>query len=259
MSCHRAQRGFTLIELMVGLTIGLLVVLAGIGSLVFTQATSAVVDDGARLQQKTDAIFRNIGYHIVQAGAIETASTMADPALVTFSTLYQGYDATYPYNIHGEEGASNAADTLRVSYENIVVPVTVPATPRSRNCLGNGATTANVNNKFYKSTTSDDLMCLGAAAVAAQSVADGVKDFQVWYGVRTGIVPGTEGYQFFTATNVSDWTRVTAVRICLHVVGDGKSNINPTLLDCQGASTTTTDGLLHRVFWHTYTLRNALL
>ncbi|MBK6999909.1 MAG: PilW family protein [Rhodoferax sp.] len=263
-----AQRGFSLIELMVGLTIGLMVVLAAIGSMTYTQISSTVVGDSSRLQQTADAVFRNVGYSLAQAGAIELEAPDTDnPAIVSFSTRYTGFDASRPYDIHGEEGSSGAADTLRVSYQDSGTSV---------DCLGGRPAAipfaGNVNNTFSKSTTSDDLMCLGWSNPAAQSIAFGVKDFQVWYGVRTGIVPGAETYQFYTANDMNAlppvlvkkhpfnaWTTVRAVRICVHIVGEKSGNSNASLTDCQGTPTTPSDSLLHRVFWRTFTLRNAML
>lgn len=267
MCCGRAQRGLSLMELMVGLTIGLLVVLAAIGSLAYTQISSTVVGDSSRLQQTADAVFRNLAHNLTQAGAIELEASAGDPAIVSFSTRYTGFDASRPYSIHGDEGSSNAADTLRVSYQDSGTSV---------DCLGGRPASipaaGNVNNVFSKSATSDDLMCLGWSNTSAQSIASGVKDFQVWYGVRTGNVPGAETFRFFTANDMNGlppvlvdkvwlnaWTTVRAIRICVHVVGEKAGNANTSLTDCQGTSSTPSDGLLHRVFWRTYTLRNALL
>ena len=67
---YSRQRGFSLVELMVGLTIGLFVVLAAVGSLVYTQATATIVGDSARIQQTADSVFRNLGFHVAQAGAL---------------------------------------------------------------------------------------------------------------------------------------------------------------------------------------------
>lgn len=256
----RAQRGFSLMELMVGLTIGLLVVVAAIGSLVYTQTSSTVVGDSSRLQQTADAVFRNVGFHIAQASAIELDTSAADPAKVVFSNAYKGYDATRPYGIHGDEGSSGAPDTLRVSYQDGGTSV---------DCLGARPTpipsTANVNTMFSRSSTSDDLMCLGWSNANSQPVASGIRDFQVWYGVRTGIVPGAETFQFYTANQLSapptapNWTAVRTVRICIEVVGENANNANPSMTNCQGTTVTPTDRLLHRVFWRTFTLRNTLL
>jgi type IV pilus assembly protein PilW len=243
---------------MVGLTIGLLVVLAAIGSLVFTQVTSSVVDDSARLQQKADAIFRNMGFHVAQAGAFDlvtapsAASSAPELAKVVFSANYTGFNTSPAgkiYNFHGLEGASNAPDTLRVSYED---------DGTSRDCLGYRPTGVNVDNEFTLSGT--DLTCKGATAAAAQSVAEGVEDFQVLYGVQTGL-PGAEQYKFSVASAVTDWTNIQAVQVCIQLIGDNKGNPQPSsfvLKGCRG-QTLTNDGYLRRVFWRTLSSRNALL
>jgi type IV pilus assembly protein PilW len=271
----RTQRGFSLVELMVGLTIGLLIVLAAIGSLVFTQATSSVVDDGARLQQKADAIFRNIGYHVTQAGAVDlaqapaAASSAPETAKVVFSANYTGFNTSPAgsiYNLYGENGATiNDPDTLGVSYEKTFDPANPTDNTKtvSRDCLGNKPTGANgnVDNKFYLDTTTKDLMCLGAATnTAAQSIADGVEDFQVRYGVRTGL-PGAEIYQYFDAAPALDWTNIQSVQVCLQVIGDNKGNPKPTALTLKGCNgqTLPTDSYLRRVFKRTFSARNALL
>ena len=252
------QCGFTLIELMIGITIGLMVVIAAIGSLVFTQLTSTVVGDSSRLQQKADAIFRNVGFHILQAGATELSA--AANGRVVFSTAFTGFNPTITgatggriFSVHGVDGASNAPDTLRVSYED---------NGRSRDCLGNRPTLATrVDNAF--SVTGGDLMCQGATSAASQSIADGIEDFQVTYGVQTVVTPGTvwpTQYRFYPAGTVPDWTNVQAISICLQLTGDNQGNPQPGLVTtgCRG-QTVANDGRLRKVYRQTFTLRNALL
>ncbi|TXT40105.1 MAG: type IV pilus assembly protein PilW [Comamonadaceae bacterium] len=261
----KLQRGFSVVELMVGLTIGLFIVLAAISSLVFTKATSSVVDDGARLQQKADAIFRNIGYHISQAGAIDLIPA-DELGKVMFSGNYLGFSnpAGNFFNIFGTEGANNAPDTLGISYEKTLDPNSPADRTQtvSRDCLGNQPTglQADVDNLFSLDTSTNDLMCLGAAAnTPAQSIANGVEDFQVLYGVQTG-VPGLENYQYFTASAVTNWANIQAVRVCIQVIGE--SNGNPRLstlrlTGCRG-QTLTNDNHLRRIFTRTFSLRNSL-
>ena len=243
------QRGFSLVELMVGLTIGLLVVLAAIGSMVFTQATSRVVGDASRLQQKADAIFRNIGHHVAQAGAYELVAG-AD-GQVSFSSSYSGFNTGTPnpgqiFNIHGLDGSNNAPDTLRVSYENAA----------SHDCLGVPVppATTNVDNAFYVSGS--DLLCKGADGATALPLADGVEDFQVRYAVLTG----ADQFRLFDAGTVPDWTTIQAVQICLQIAGDNQGNPQPGLVmkGCRGQTLENT-GKLRRVFVRTFSLRNALL
>lgn len=251
-------------ELMVGITIGLMVVIAALGSLAFTQTTSTVVGDSSRLQQKADAVFRNMGFHIAQASAINLVQSTNG---VTFSTDYTGINpattglAGQIVSVHGVEGASNAPDTLRVSYQDNMLSTDTAANQTKygvRDCLGNRPTSnVRVDNAFY--VAGNDLMCLGASAAVAQSIADGVEDFQVMYGVQT-VNAGANQYRFYDASQVTDWTNIQAVAVCLQLTGDNKGNPQPGLVvtGCRG-QTVANDGLLRRVYRRTFSVRNALL
>lgn len=250
-----SQRGFSLVELLVGLTIGLLVVVAALGSMVFTQISSTVVSDSTRLQQKADNAFRIMGFHLQQAGAINLEAA-ADPATVRFSFSYQGYNPTVTgaatgqiFSIHGADGTGNATDTLRVSYQD----------NGGHDCLGNQITATStlhnvrMDNQF--AVVSGELKCTGASGAGAQPVVDGVEDFQVTYGVQSGA-----NFRFYTATQVPDWSNIQAVSVCLQLVGDNKGNPQPGLVvtGCRG-QTVANDGLLRRVFRRTTSLRNTLI
>lgn len=268
-SNRKNQRGFSLMELMVGLTIGLLVVVAALGSLVFTQISSGVVGDSARLQQEADNTFRILGFQVQQAGAINLEESATDTAKVMFSSAYTGFDpattgalAGQIFSIHGLEGASNAPDTLRISYQDIsgathdCLGNTIPATNTAWN---NARRNIRMDNVFNVDTVKKELKCAGATKTGAQPIADGVEDFQVTYGVQT-VAGGALQYRFYTADQIIDWTNIQAVTICLQLVGDNRSNPQPGLIvkGCRD-QTVTNDGLLRKVYRRTYSLRNALL
>jgi type IV pilus assembly protein PilW len=255
------QFGASLMELMVGITIGLLVVLAAIGSLVYTRVSSTTMVDATRLQQKADAAFRLINFQTLQAGAIELAATV-DPATVNFSTAYTGFDPTVtllPANVvsvNGTEGnGTTTQDVLRVSYQD---------NGAVRDCLGQAtaALTANirVDNVFTYVPTNGgggNIICTGAASNVSQPILDGVEDFQVTYGVATAA-----GFRFFTANNITDWTNIQTVNICLQLRGDTQGNPQPgmaPIVGCVPPATIVNDGRLRRVFNRTFSLRNALL
>lgn len=246
----RRQRGMSLMEMMVGIAIGLLVVVAAMGSLIFTQLSSTIIGDSANLQQKADAVFRNMGFHVAQAGAMELTFPDTTVPIATFdSTTFTGFNGSNYYYVHGLEGGT-ASDTLRVSYQG---------NGSVRDCLGNlPSTNTHVDNEFYLS--GGNLMCKGATSAAAQPLADGVEDFQVEYGIKSAA--GT--LQFFTASQVqataSNWLLVQAVRVCLQMVGDSQGNPQPGLstTGCSG-SAVTADGKLRRVYRRTFSIRNARL
>lgn len=251
-------------ELLVGIVIGLIVVIAAIGSLSFTKITSVTVNESTQLQQKADAIFRNIGFHLAQAGSIEITPSTGDTAMVSFSPSYVGYKpittgatvtgtAKAIYSIHGINGAgtstSTDADTLRVSYQS---------NGSTRDCLGNTPTGVSVDNQF--SVSNQELMCLGATAAAAQSIASGVEDFQVLYGIRTGAQ-----FQYYRADQMlgagftPNWDGVQSVSICLQLIGDSQGNPQPgvTFIGCRNQNIAS-DGRLREIYRRTFALRNAL-
>ncbi len=248
-SALRRQSGFSLVELMVGITVGLLVVVAAIGSLAFTQASSTVVVDSAGLQQKADAIFRNIASHVEQAGAFNVEPA-GDPAKIIFSSGFTGFNASGFY-IQGKEGASNAPDTLQVSYQN---------DGNVSDCMGKRypdptVKPFNIDNEF--SVKNGSLMCLGADASGKDQAIDvGVEDFQVTYGVQIS----AGNYQYFSANPGLNWTNVQAVSICLQLAGDTQGNprVGPAFKGCRDQDVAN-DGKIRRLFRRTFSIRNALL
>lgn len=271
-----SQQGVTLIELMIGITIGLLVVVAALGSLVFTHITATSVGDSARLQQKASAAFRAIGVQVRQAGGNEVMQN-AGFDTVRYNPAFDGFNAMGAgFMVHGLEGASDAPDTLRVSY---------PDNPLARDCLGNRPAAPQVgirvDNQFSVDTTTGRLMCLGADG-SSQAIVDGVEDFQVTYNVRTvtalstGLAPpavrvaDTANYRQFTAatapfglTNPNPtlpqlgWS----VTVCLQLRGDITTD-SPRgdigMVGCRGQAVAG-DGRFRRIYRETFGLRSSLM
>ncbi|MBT0569284.1 PilW family protein [Curvibacter sp. CHRR-16] len=249
--------GISLLELMIGIAIGMLVVIAALGTMSFTQATSSTLTDSTRLQQSADFVFRSMGFQATQAGAIALVAA-SEPSQVVFSNSFSGADPnTTGSNFLAAYGSDGAAigtsgitqpDRLLLSYEN---------DGNSRDCLGTSNATINhVDSTFYVSNGS--LMCQSInSTTLPQSIADGVDDFQVWYGIQ----PSSGAYQFVTASNIGTlWGQVQAVRVCLVIRGERAGNPQPGLSQtgCQGQSLTA-DGYIRRVFWRTFTMRNKIL
>jgi type IV pilus assembly protein PilW len=269
------QKGASLIELMVGITVGLLVVLAAVGTLMFTSVSSSASSDVTRLQQKSEIFFRLFRFQVEQAGAISISSpTLSNE--VRFGSEYTGLDSvstgykgtglpvTAQVSVHGTDGASSAADILRIAYQH-----EDNGRGDGRDCLGNSPPTADKNIRvigvYRLNTATAELMCEGGnATTGEQALIDGVEDFQVTYGVKTYPVktpldPSTYTYSFLRADQVTQWELVTAVSICLQLQGDSTNNPQVgTVLGCSG-NAVATDGRLHRTYSRIYSLRNALL
>jgi type IV pilus assembly protein PilW len=78
-----AARGFTLIELMVAITLGLILVTA-VSSLYLTNLFAfKAQDDASRLEETARAAFDTLGFHIRQAGYVDVSTDTGDTSAVT--------------------------------------------------------------------------------------------------------------------------------------------------------------------------------
>lgn len=83
---HQGQRGLSLIETMVGITVGLLTVLAAVGTLMVTRQGSTTVSESYRLASAGNTAMRLIAATIRQGGAAELDQTVVGGP-VSFGTL----------------------------------------------------------------------------------------------------------------------------------------------------------------------------
>lgn len=246
------QQGFTLVELMIALTIGLILLLV-IGT-VFTSSRQAfrIQEDNARIQESGRFALEILGRSIKQAGHVDIPFT-------GFKVAFTGIAIT------GTDGAAGAADTITLQYDGAI---------GDRDCgVGTAVTAANITagsniiqNYFNLDTVNAQLRCLGtiAAAPAApgappigQPLLDNIEDLQVLYGIDTDGDQSANQY----AAAPADWTQVVTARVCVLVRSD-KTNIVPagnSYLNCNGAAVAVpADRRLRRAFTETFNLRNRI-
>jgi type IV pilus assembly protein PilW len=230
------QSGLSLIELLVGLTIGLLVVVASVGSLVYTRASSTTVGDASRLQQDAATAFRIIGHHLRQGGA-----RRLQPALggnVQFNPNFGGFGPpALPVVVQGTNGA--ATDTLQISHD-------ADDNSGTSDCLGTVAASTVNNITMTFALDGQDLRCTGLSGT--QPLVQGVEDLQVWYGIRTGAL-----FQYQAAPATFD--NVESVMVCLRMAGELASNPGAAVIGCNGENIAN-DGRIRRVFFRVFNIRN---
>lgn len=235
------QRGISLVEILVGMGIGLMVALAAASSLIFVRMSAATAEDSWRLQQDSSTAFRVIGWQLRQAGARPLISSQGVER-VEFSQGYVGYGSTaVPQVISGTDGVSRLPDVLQTSLQN-------DAASDTRDCLGlaPAANAIEVQNRF--SVASGDLSCTGVSATAA--IVSGVEDLQVWYGES-----GSSGTQLRYSATPTNWGAVTAVMVCLRMSGERQGQATVPTTGCNG-ETVAADGRLRSTFVRVYRLRN---
>jgi type IV pilus assembly protein PilW len=241
---YRAQRGVTLVELMVAITIGLILV-AAVGTIFLgSRNTYRVQDDNSRLQESGRTAIDILGRNIREAGFF--AVTLTSPLPPISIPVFTGTAVT------GADGAAGAVDSITVSYS---VPFNAP-TGGSRDCgntaIANGATATNTFT-----IVGNNLLCNGVVVV------DGVENLQVLYGIDVNNDLSADQY----VAAPGNWNQVVSARVCVLVrsVNNSITTSAQTYQNCAGALgtasgaaavTLATDRRLRRAFTATFNLRN---
>lgn len=264
------QRGVSLIEIMVGLTIGLLVIAVALGAVLVSRQLSSTTSEASRLQQQASYALRIIGQQVRQAGALRldlANGRMApsngfltlDPAEPVF------FDATFVRST-GTLGSSTDRP-LQTGYafykEQLTTNSTQPA-PQMRDCLGSipGGTT--VQSAFFlqraTGAISGELRCAGSnTAEGAHALIANVGDFQVSW-LRERSVTGEPVVDRVSAsTAAANWPAIQAVEVCLEMVGSevidtGSSTYRPCNWTV-GSAETPRGNRLRLVYRNTFQLR----
>lgn len=250
-SSRRQQLGLTLIELLVGIALGLLVIAAAIGTLTISRTTAGTVGDVAQLQQQGSFALRVIGLQLRQAGSQEPQRSDTN-GLYSFDTTYAGIDGEN-ISVKGEDGADG--DSLSVSnFSSAGLENT-----QRRSCLGSIiAANTTMDATFKRKASSNELLCATTLPSAeAQAIATNVTDFQVAYRVSSA-----SGTQIMTSETVEDenlWKSVSGIEICLELKGDQRMpDTGATYTNCKNQSTNRGDKL-RLVFRNTFDIRAGLL
>lgn len=233
--------GISLVEILVGIVIGSLVVIAAVSSLIFIRLSSATAEDAWRLQQDASVALRVMGWQLHEAGA-QPLVAAGSSGRVEFADGYTGFGtATAPVHLSGSDGGGLAPDVLQTSLQNDVAS-------DARDCLGMtpASATADIRNRFAVSST--DLSCTGVSSTAA--FVSGVEDLQVWYGEP---LAGGDGLQYRSIP--LNWANVTAVMVCLRMAGDRAGQVTVDSVGCNG-ETVPADGHVRRSFVRVFRLRN---
>ena len=264
---RRTPSGFTLVEFLVALVVGMLIVLAAIAAMLGTRSAAMTGDDVNTLNQSSALAFRMLGQQIRQAGYIPIDPT--EPLYYFNVSADRGTnlnDERAFFAIKGVEPAGGSTDdTLKLGY--------APNPDYFKDCLGQepgrssggeydrAAPEAQGNARLITSefSVSDGVLrCRGSGNTTPQPVIDGVERFDVMYGV-SATSGSRQVVRYVTADDVDEGFRdVRTVRICMQLAGISRSNPAGSHVDCDGVSKTSGDGKLRRVYTAVFSLRNDL-
>ena len=274
-----ANKGFTIIELMVSLTIGLIVTWAVTSLFTVTTKTFRSQDSSARTQETGRNVLSIFAQHIRQAGFFELTGLEKATNFTQFLASHTGFEnvpaikgckGTFVFNSWSCE-AKPLPDSLLLAYQvqsttaasNAGINNLLSPTANSivgTDCLGQDPTGSAASpqgiiavNYFYVDTATNRLMCRGNGSPNPLVLADGVEDLRVLYGVNANSLVASSPIQYLPAdsSSLTDWTKVQSVRVCVQVratqVSTGTSKSSGADFskilgqDCQGRDWSTPD------------------
>ena len=279
----KRQTGATLIELMVGITIGLMTIAVATGALMISRSVSGTVTDASQIQQQASYAFRVIGQQLRQAGSMRLnlaankgPAEPIDPTdIVAFTPDVAIHSATASTPaVSGKDAPSASEFKLSVAYQNYAEPSFTSASDISffRDCLGTGTPPNIIQSQF--TLNNNQLQCKGEAPTP-QSIIRNVADFQVSYLRQSDGSTGSPKIQTMNAATVAaNWNMVYGVEVCIVLYGDEVIDIPPptiamptlgTYLGCDGTAVNMSStgtlpanrkNRLHMVFRTIYQLRS---
>ena len=278
----------TLVELLVGIAIGLMVVAVATGALMVSRGVTGSVGDASNIQQQAAYAMRVIGGQLRQAASLYLNPTpsnapggldpltpvafekKADPA----SGTYNSFDLDNSAELLSSTGSSD----LTVGFRRHKDPVFVrdPGTPAdplmalARNCLGsplNSSGDQRIESIFR--LVGNDLRCRGNNATE-QPIVNNVANFQLTYLVQDATTTvGNPTLQRLATPPGGNWGQVQGVEVCLVLYGNERVDLSGvpaadrSYLDCDG--TTLVDmttapaprqNRMHLVFRNVFQLRS---
>ena len=233
-----------LIDLLIGLSVGALVLGAAIAALLVAREAASTVAEMSLLQQQASHALRMLGLQIRPAGSVELQASpgMAGSFQVAAAAPLPGAGTAV---VQGKDGVKGAGDSLRV------VRTSSNAPGQQEDCLGQEIAPGERMEASFEVDAKGALRCRGASQ--PQPLVTGVSGFRLRYRVRQG-----EQARDLRASEVEAgqlWPEVVAVEVCLDLRGEERSSAHEArYIDCN-AQQVTNGGRLHLVTRKLFQLR----
>jgi type IV pilus assembly protein PilW len=247
------QRGFTLPELLIGMALGLMVIVAATAAYGTSKQTWNAMAAADAVHANARAAMRNIREqaHMSGASQLQASSRNASNEAIT-STINFSIEISPPEDagqaaLAGVNG-TKYVESLTLGHWHAIDAI---------DCQGNTGSTHTSVRSDYKLNTNKELSCkdLNLTNSTYQALAEGMEDFQLRYAEANA---SKQTIQWKTANQVTDMTQVVAIEVCLRVasinmVHNAKPNTGYS--GCQGEALPS-DGRVRRTFKRVMALRN---
>lgn len=292
----RRQRGFSILELMVSMALGLLVLAAvfvsSAGMVVASRqqrAASVMTDDALLALSLIRRDLLMAGYvHPVSINASQFSavnSTVLSRPVYGCSTLFDDNSAAVaagtckPSSSTPSTSTSTkiTSDAIEINFEASQGSVDLSSDNKLTGCQGSElkddqgnvpSAAADVNTRLptsHRYYVKDLTLSCATAGRTGQALVPNVETLQITYGVSSGWLiaqPETRRpVRYVDATQVTDWANVVAVHLCVLMrsggpVLDKGEAATQGYTDCDGTAQTASDGYLRRAYTTTVALRN---
>ena len=248
---HRfgAKQGFTLIELMVAMVLGMLLMAVAIQIFVGNRDTYRFNSNLARVQENGRFAFDQIARVVRMTGY--QGQSAANWVLGPMSLANGGVTP-----LAGTDNATNASDSITLTYQG-------SADNFIKDCRGNNIAGGSVVTNTYALDANRQLTCavvVDGVATGTQPVIDGVEAMHVLYGVDTD--NNDSANQYVSAGNVGDMEDIVSLRLAMLLRTRDDSLIEVTDTNTYAVLDETVnpvdDRRVRRVFSTTINLRNRL-
>ena len=266
------SRGVSLIDLLVGMALGLVVVAVAMVGLMTSRSITGTVSEASSMQQQAAYAFRVMGQQLRQAGSLELnlapsimpgADANSPMSPVAFDPPDPAGERTqFDRSAATVSGSGTATPSFTVGYQNYVEPVTAADAPVTavllRDCLGRNSVTSGVpdapvlTSTFTRDASSNELVCTGAST--RRAIIGNVTDMRVRYLVQPA--RSTNLQYFANPANVAAWNNVYALEVCLELSGT-EAIATPDMQYTNCAGTATAYGnRMRMVFRNVYQIRS---
>lgn len=223
------NKGTSLIELMVGLAIGLLTVAIAMGALMSSRNVTSSVQDSTLMQQQASYVFRNIGQQFRQAGSLRLnlATNKAATDAISFDDPV-GFDlktSTFDPKVDvigGIKKGTIDSYFIHIGYQNYKelyhTNENNDAESIFRDCLGQQSNNDLIISRYL--FENNELLCTGSSAATPQSLARNVADFKIKY-IKQSFSNGETHLQYIKPEDFDEsWSSIRGIEVCLVIFGD---------------------------------------
>lgn len=267
---HHAQRGFSLIELLISMIIGLVVIGAMMAAYLGTGVSSRNTRALAQITEDASVALNVLRSQIGMAGYAAPTAVNADGEfdLALVGATLMGCDGDFSDLNRGigdlSCGADAESDAIAVAYQADERNSVVGSGGAPLDCLGNSipldAGIRVAYSRFYVS--GGQLMCRGPGADEPAALVENVETMQITYGVGdngSGRNNQVVRYEEASDMTAQEFLDTVSVRVCV-VISSAEAVMDQetSYVGCGGNSVNPGDKKMYRAFTSTIVLQNRL-